>query len=372
MKILYIYLTRRVLLASLSAMLVLTLVLVLGNAFKRIFELLAVHDIPLFTVLEMILLLIPQALTFTLPWGLLVGTFIIFGRFSYEHELEAVYSAGVSLLTLVAPVIIASLVITLLCFLNNAMLAPRAMTAFKMQLIDLGRTNPTAILREGEMIDQLKGYRLYVTRKTAQTIEGVHLWELGENDIPKRCIRAERGTLAADLDRMTLTITLFNARQEERGRDLANLEQIRQGLRAQQLPITVSLDSQEDRSKIRENITIHTWGRLQSKIFGKHPIGANLIPLLTELQKRLSFSFAPFTFVLVGIPLALRFKRKETSVGVVVSLGVVIVYYLLVIVAMSLKDRAGAWPELIVWLPNLIFECIGILLLWRANAFPHK
>lgn len=367
MKILYLYLTKRVLLASLSATLVLTLILVLGNAFKRIFELLTLHDVPLTVLFELIFLLIPQALTFTLPWGLLVGTLIVLGRFSYEHELEAVYSAGISLLTLVAPIIIASLAITLFCFLNNAMLAPKAMTAFKTKLLNLGRTNPTAILREGEMIDQLRGYRIYITRKTAQTIEGVHLWELGEDSIPKRSIRAERGTIAADFDRMFLTITLLNARQEERGRELTNLAQIRQGLKAQQLPISVSFDTEADKAKIQENITIHTWGRLQSKIFGKHPVGANLIPLLTELQKRLSFSFAPFTFVLVGIPLALRFKRRETSAGIVLSLGIVITYYLLVIVAMSLKNQAGAWPELIVWLPNLIFEAVGILLLWRAS-----
>jgi lipopolysaccharide export system permease protein len=94
----------------------------------------------------------------------------------------------------------------------------------------------------------------------------------------------------------------------------------------------------------------------------------NAVPLLTEFQKRMAFSFAPFTFVLMGIPLAIRFHRKETSIGVLLSFGVVMAFYMMQILAMALKEKAVAYPELIVWLPNIIFQLVGFWLLWRANS----
>jgi len=63
-------------------------------------------------------------------------------------------------------------------------------------------------------------------------------------------------------------------------------------------------------------------------------------------------------------------KRRETSISMVVSLGVVIGYYILIVAAMSFKEQAAAYPELIVWVPNFVFQAGGFFLLWRANKFP--
>lgn len=369
MKILYRYLLGRVVLSTLAAVTILTLVLVMGNAFKRIFDLFVNNEIPLSTILYMVTLLIPQVLTFTLPWGLLVGVLIVLGRASKDMELQAVYGAGIGLAPLVSPIILLSLFLSLICFYNNAALAPQCMTSFKYTLADLGRNNPTAFLRAGEPVDKFPGFRIYVGAKKGNEIRDVYIWELYDNLVPKRTIRADRGVLAADISEKILTITLFNARQEERPSQDKEFGTVYTGLRAQQLPLTVSLAGVLDTSSIQRKLSNNTFVQLGSKLFGARPENLNIISLFTEVQKRMAISLAPFTLVLVGIPLAIQFQRRETSVGIVLGLSIAIAYYLLVILAEAFKDSAGAYPELIVWSPNILFQILGFVLLWRANFY---
>jgi lipopolysaccharide export system permease protein len=97
------------------------------------------------------------------------------------------------------------------------------------------------------------------------------------------------------------------------------------------------------------------------------PTGEQASPYLTELQARISFSVAAFTFIVVGIPLAIQTQRRETAWGVVFALLIVGFYYFLGQVGHALKGYAALYPELIIWTPNFLFQAIGFWLFYRAN-----
>jgi len=80
--------------------------------------------------------------------------------------------------------------------------------------------------------------------------------------------------------------------------------------------------------------------------------------LRVEFSKRFVFAMASICFVLVGIPLGIKAQRKESTVGMAISLAISLVYYMVVILTLGLEDHHALHPELIIWIAPLL--CFGV------------
>ena len=65
-------------------------------------------------------------------------------------------------------------------------------------------------------------------------------------------------------------------------------------------------------------------------------------------------------------PSTLHVKEAE-DIGIAIALGLVAVYYGLIILAQALESSPALAPHLWMWLPNFLFQGIGAVLLWKMN-----
>jgi lipopolysaccharide export system permease protein len=78
-------------------------------------------------------------------------------------------------------------------------------------------------------------------------------------------------------------------------------------------------------------------------------------------------SIAVLSFALVGIPLGVRVSRKETSANLGMAVMLFLSYYFLVVMVNWLDRHPEYRPDLLYWLPNVIFLGIAAWLFRRAD-----
>lgn len=86
-----------------------------------------------------------------------------------------------------------------------------------------------------------------------------------------------------------------------------------------------------------------------------------------EIWKKFTIPAACIVFVLIGVPIAVRFRKGGVGLVVGVSLGVFCLYYVGLIGGEKLADRRLLSPALAMWSPNILFGIIGIVGFFQAR-----
>jgi lipopolysaccharide export system permease protein len=92
-----------------------------------------------------------------------------------------------------------------------------------------------------------------------------------------------------------------------------------------------------------------------------------LTPIEIQIHSQVALSFACFGFTLIGIPLGIKAHRRETSIGMALALALVIAYYGVLHLGQNLGEQFHYLALLVIWLPNIFFQSVGSVMLWRAN-----
>jgi LPS export ABC transporter permease LptG len=89
---------------------------------------------------------------------------------------------------------------------------------------------------------------------------------------------------------------------------------------------------------------------------------------LLELQTRFSYPAACLVLMLVGVPLGVVSRRGGKSSGLVFTLLLVLLYYVLSYTGIALSRQDKLSPFLGVWMANLLFAAAGTFLLWQMAS----
>src|SRR5947207_9173781 len=216
MKLIDRFVSRELVVNVLFAIAVLSLVLVVGNIFRKLLPLLVNHDVPMEYLITFIAYVLPFSLIFTIPWGLLTAILLVFGRLSADNELIALRSNGVSISRICIPLGGIAVICTVICLWLNVQAAPAAQEKLRSTIFDLATRNPMALFGSDQVIDQFPGRKIYVGKKEGNKLENITGFELNQNSLPVKGTFWRTGILEADLDNKRILRHLYNARCQQR------------------------------------------------------------------------------------------------------------------------------------------------------------
>ncbi len=398
------YIGRQVLVSTFFAVTVLSVVLVLGQIFKKLLDKLVDGTLPPEAILKFVGYSFPWSLSFTVPWGILTSVLLVFGRLSADNELISLRMAGLSLRRICAPVLMLAALASVLCFWINTTVAPHSFSEIRKTTKQSVLNNPKGIFRPDTVISELTGFFIFAEAKEGDKLKNLQMIQLqpersGEKARPIRYIFAREAEVEAGDVMKTKEITMdlvdnftlgrnwpVEASSEEQAamspEDLAaytgKVRAEKDGmpvvdlLNSRDSPLSVSLAKIFDKnSKLRVD------GMSMRELFtgldnpaalaadGSEPPSRS--GMLTELNRRVSFSLACFVLAFVGIPFGITAQRRETSAGFVLSLVVGISYFALIMLGGIWQDSPGKYPHLWVWLPTVIFGILGLVMFLRLQ-----
>ncbi len=357
MNILARYIGRYIMVTTLLAMGVLTFVLLCGNLLQA-FELLA-KGIPLATISQYLLLHIPSLLTYTLPLATLCAAVLVFSRLSADNEVLAMRASGRSLWEIVTPALLWSVLLSVACVVLQLKSVPSCKYAADRMVETAGADNALAFLKEGAYV-KVMPYIIYVGKREGGQLRNVHVYKLNRQGERVQEITARKGRIAPDTGGGRIRLELRQAR-------IVTLPELRRVAGGE---VTVPIDT--GKAGRAQALTRKAEYMSISALFGKIRLLSKrdvpVTPLYVEIHKRLALAISPFALMLVGIPFGLRTHRRETSIGIVVSVVLGVFFYMFLVLGEALENEPAYHPEILMWVPNILYQIGGIYGMFRGSG----
>lgn len=366
------YIGRQIWSATTTGVVVLSGVMVLGNVYKKLDQLLGNTELPLQLVLQFIGLVIPFSLIFTIPWAFLTAILLVFGRMSADNEMVSLRMTGSPMWRICAPVFILAFLLSSACFWVNISLAPEAKNKMKRLFYDVALDDPASLFQEGRILEKFPGFRIYTGKRNGNEMRDLVIVEL-DGSRPQRTIRSKSATLEITPGVLDFVLHLRDAdiestkASQEKGLD--NVEFLHFKETALTFPLS-RLKERTERVNASMKSTSDLWTEVRTavdSVTGAAMDAKAHCVSMTELSKRYSFSLACLTFALVGIPLGITAQRRETTVGFALSLITATAYLVFIILADTLNDTPSIFPYLLMWVPNVVFLGLGGWLFLRLS-----
>ncbi len=358
------YITRDFLIVFSMAIGILTFAM-LGARLGEVMEMLA-RGIPVKNFFLFIYYTLPMVLIYTIPWSILVAIMVVFGRLSADSEITAMRACGVSLLQIVAPLLLFVIGMTAICLYLQLYAGPPMYREASQLMRNTATTQPMSIFEPGKQIE-FEGAVVYIDDKIGEDqLRGVQIFMFDDKLRLTQDIFAESAKMSADETTMMLKIKLFKCVIGSYADDGS-----KQTIFNDELEFSFDYGKASNDSRVRLRAKFLPADQLLARTKLMRKRGEWAIPdvceLEVELNSRIALALSPIAFLLLGLPLAIRTSRRETSVGLFLSVILGGVYFLSIVVVESMAIFPALYPQYLIWLPNLVFQGLGATLLYRVS-----
>lgn len=376
------YVFKSVLFTCAAAVGLFTFIVVVPNFLKDLLPHVLAGHLSAMTLGKLVFLLLPHAITYALPMGMLTGVLLTLGRLSADSEITAMRAAGVSVPRAARPVLLLALLGVAAGLYFNFEWMPSARVEYHRVLVAGIRSNPLSLIVSKTFIRSFPGYVVYVGDNQAGVMRDFWLWELDDQSRVKRLVRADTGQFDYEESTNSFVLTLHHAQVEARSEKNPEtfVESPLVGSFEQSAATRLSLERFFGRgSGARMKQEWLTYDLLQAERQRVAALPTPADPVEAEkaavdrlkldliFHDKINISLAVLSLTLIGVPLGIRVSRRETSANFGVAVGVTLAYYLMTVAIKGLDRHPELHPDLLLWLPNLLLIGAGGWLMMRIE-----
>jgi lipopolysaccharide export system permease protein len=334
----------------------------------RLLELVVRNSAPVPSVAEIFFLIMPTALTVTIPMGVLVGILIGLSRMAADSEITAMRASGVSVRTFLKIISIFGIAAWIIALFNTAIIAPRSAAALTELQKSMASSQISFEVQPRVFYEEFKGYVLYVEDVStgsggAAVWKNVFLADITTPGAPKITIAKEAVVSSGGAN--AIRLHLMNG--EEHNSNIHSPDQYTIQT-FNEIDTSLTLPPASKAAQEIVPASQMSTGELLRERFNPNKEQARLY--LVEFNRRLALPTACLVLVLIGIPLGLSARKGGKGAGFVLTIVLVFIYYFLYGTGLSLARNAKVPVLLGVWMANIIFGLVGIALLWRTDKLP--
>jgi len=340
--------------------------------------------------LRLLQVTVPHVVVLTLPMSFLFGVLIGVGRLHGDNEIVALQAGGLSLRAVARPILAMALV--LVAF--NTWLTTSVMPAANQEL----RVLKTRLFKSANLMgriepkvfyEDLPGLLLYVRDMDENTgiWRGVLIFQKAGSGRDAQLIVAERGRMverggsgiddggAANgavpwLMLHNVTHYEFDPQTPSKLRVHSSESELIRPSRKNRGTITINPGMRERSTwELFEVTRSRAGGKASDAKAGPRPDTKDIFYAAVELQKRFAIPAASLVFGLIALPLGIGSRASRRGRAFLLSMGVIVVYYVILNNGEFLA-RQGEVPAFAgVWAANLLIAAAGLVQLWRKGRW---
>lgn len=321
----------------------------------RLTEFLLVHGIKWVTMAKIMGYMSISFLPLLLPMSLLLAVLLTYNRFSLDSEIIAMKSSGVNTFSIILPAVLFSVLIAFISSQTSFYVAPWGNRQFEVLINRLGNTKAAASIREGTFSEGFFDLVVYANKVDSQSglLSDLFIYDEKNPDAPLTIVALE-GQIIPDQTHPghSVLLRLFNGQihRKAESHTVINFETydvlLSDPIRLEERKKSVSSLSLDELQALRFNTEFPVEQRQQYDI---------------EYHKRWALSMACLVFCGLGLAFGIVTNRRSgKSSGFVVSVGFIILYWIVYLSFESMvrSNQLGTWLGL--WLPNILFSVFAL------------
>ena len=351
------YVVREIVLPFFLALVVFTFVLEIPPILQQAESLIS-KGVAWTVVLRVLLTLLPQALSLTIPISVLLGILMGFARLSSDREFVAMQACGVSLLRLARPVILIALVGTAATAYEVIVALPDANQTFREIALGLVKEQAETQVKPRVFFEQFPDHVIYVQDVlTAGGWRDVFVSDTTKAD-QTTVYFAKEGRIQVDRENRRVFLQLISGTSHT---TFGSKPEAHDGGSFEMTTIRLDPDVifKPPPARGAPEMTFAELDRVIAEAAAK---GGGAVSERFMRSYKIALPLTCPILALIGLALGATSRKDGKFASFVIGLGVIIVYYVLIYGTRSFAMGGRLNPSVAPWIPHLLMAVAGIAL----------